>query len=453
MGEQWPPGVRRALSLLALTAYAIAFVVVGVVLYRNFVALISAWLGGVAMAVSVWWGVTRRGVRRILAVLVAVSSLALITWALLSHWTILGLLVAVGTIAIATGLARTALRGPDPNSGPAATGAGGSAALPRRPCLLINPRSGGGKAERADLAAVAAKRGLDTMVLGSDDDLASMARFAVSQGADALGMAGGDGSQAVVAEIAMEHDLPFVCIPAGTRNHFALDLGVDRDDMIGSLDAFETGWERRIDLGRVNDRLFVNNVSLGVYAMVVRSPDYRDDKLGTVARMLPALLGPDAEPFDLEFDGPTGSPDAADLILISNNVYDLDRIAGFGTRARLDAGALGIVAVAVRSPADLAELVALQTTGGVSRARGWQQWTTTSFEVRSSRPIVAAVDGEALELASPLRVAVLPGALRVRIAAAHPGRSPAAAHPRVSVNSLARLGNLAFGRRVEGVRG
>ena len=113
-------------ALAALVAYAIAFVVVGVVLYRNFVALISAWLGGVTMAVSVWWGVTRRGVRRILAVAVATGSLVLVTWALLSHWTIVGLLVAVGTLAIATGLARTALRAPGPAAG------SDDQALPRR---------------------------------------------------------------------------------------------------------------------------------------------------------------------------------------------------------------------------------------------------------------------------------------------------------------------------------
>ncbi|HZJ26568.1 MAG TPA: diacylglycerol kinase family protein [Acidimicrobiia bacterium] len=282
-------------------------------------------------------------------------------------------------------------------------------------------------------------------MLRRDDNLQELARAAISQGADVLGMAGGDGSQAMVAEFTMEHDVPFVCVPAGTRNQLALDLGIDRNDLIGSLDAFEHGRERRIDLGRVNDRVFVNNMSLGVYAAVVQSPEYRDDKLGTVARMLPELLGADYEPFDLEFEGPTGSSrDSADLILVSNNVYDLDRIAGFGTRARLDAGVLGIVAVEVRSSADLAELVALQTTGGVSRARGWRQWTATSFEVRSSEPIAAGVDGEALVLASPLRVVVLASALRVRIAPRHSRRSPAAAHPRVGVNSLIALLNIAF---------
>ena len=61
-------------------------------------------------------------------------------------------------------------------------------------------------------------------------------------------MAGGDGSQALVAQVAMEHDVAYVCIPAGTRNHLALDLGLDRDDVVGALDAFRAGTERPIDL-------------------------------------------------------------------------------------------------------------------------------------------------------------------------------------------------------------
>jgi diacylglycerol kinase family enzyme len=95
-------------------------------------------------------------------------------------------------------------------------------------------------------------------------------------------MAGGDGSLAVVATAALTHGLPFVCIPAGTRNHFALDLGVDRRDVVGALGAFADGVERRIDVGMVNGRLFLNNVSLGVYADAVRHPAYRDAKLRTL---------------------------------------------------------------------------------------------------------------------------------------------------------------------------
>ena len=124
----------------------------------------------------------------------------------------------------------------------------------RRPVLLINPRSGGGKAARAALADRARERGVEPVVLGPTDDLATLIAIAVDKGADALGMAGGDGSLATVAAAAAEHDLPFICLPAGTRNHFALDLGIVRHDLLGALDAFTAGLERRIDTARGAER-------------------------------------------------------------------------------------------------------------------------------------------------------------------------------------------------------
>ncbi len=163
---------------------------------------------------------------------------------------------------------------------------------PVHPVLFVNPRSGGGKAQRYDLVARCRARGIEPVVMKEGDDLASLAAAAVSSGADVIGMAGGDGSQAIVAAVASRHDIPYVCIPAGTRNHFALDIGVDRDDVIGALDAFHHGSERRIDLAQVNGRVFVNNASIGFYGKVVQSPEYRDAKLRTVIEMLPDLLGP-----------------------------------------------------------------------------------------------------------------------------------------------------------------
>jgi diacylglycerol kinase family enzyme len=100
--------------------------------------------------------------------------------------------------------------------------------------------------------------------------------------------------------------VPYVCVPAGTRNHFALDLGLDRGNVVGALDAFTDGVERRIDLAAVNGRPFVNNASLGLYAEVVRSPRYRGAKLRTAAAVLPDLLGPGATPLDLRHQGRTG---------------------------------------------------------------------------------------------------------------------------------------------------
>ena len=286
----------------------------------------------------------------------------------------------------------------------------------RSAVLLINPKSGGGKAVRFDLAGEAGKRGIRAVVLERGDDLLELAEQALRDGADVIGMAGGDGSQALVATVAMRHNVPHVCIPAGTRNHFALDLGLDRDDVIGALDAFTDGVERRIDLARVNEHVFVNNASLGVYAEVVQSDAYRDAKLETWTKMLPELLGPGAPPIDLEFEGPDGTElSDAPLVLVSNNPYQLTSLAGAGTRARLDTGRLGLVAARITAASDIAEFVMLETIGQAQRFHGLLEWSEVRFEVRSSSPVAVGLDGEALMLEPPLQFVSLPGALRVRL--------------------------------------
>ena len=437
-------GSRRVAALVALLVYLAAAAAVAVVLFRNLGAFVLAWVLAIVGAIAAWFMVTRRGAARLAGSIMAVLAVIGIVWVLVANDSVGGLLVCVALVVVATVFATYAL-GVHKRALAEAPTPGVRVSPPSHPVLLMNPKSGGGKAEKLDLAGEARARGIEPVLLQSGDDFQALARDAVARGADALGAAGGDGTQALIAEVAMEHDLPFVCIPAGTRNHFALDLGVDREDVVGALDGFTDGVERRVDLARVNDRLFVNNVSLGVYARIVQSDEYRDDKLGTVARMLPELLGPDCDPFDLEFDGPGGKThDSADLILVSNNVYTLEQIAGFGTRARMDEGVLGITVVEVRDARDLAELVALQTTGGVSRFRGWRQWAAPSFEVRSGEPIEVGVDGEGLLLDGPLRFSVLPGALRVRLAPHHPGYSPAAVRPAVGRSTVARLARLAF---------
>jgi diacylglycerol kinase family enzyme len=313
--------------------------------------------------------------------------------------------------------------------------------------LLINPKSGGGKATRFDLAEEARRRGVEPVVLEPGDDLLELAERAVSRGADAIGMAGGDGSQALVATVAMKHGLPHVCIPSGTRNHFALDLGLDRDDVVGALDAFTDGVERRIDLARVNDRIFVNNASLGVYALVVQSDAYRDAKLETWAEMLPELLGPDAAPIDLTFEGPDGTEYTdASLVLVSNNPYQLTGMNGTGTRPHLDTGRLGIVAVRVQSSSDVAALVTLQTIGQSQRFPGLLEWSQPEFAIRSGSPVAVGLDGEAVTLEPPLRFVSLPGALRVRLPRHAAGVSPAAAAATLSRNDLLTLFRIAAGR-------
>jgi diacylglycerol kinase family enzyme len=229
-------------------------------------------------------------------------------------------------------------------------------------------------------------------------------------------MAGGDGSQARVAAVAARHGLPFVVVPAGTRNHFALDLGLDRADVVGALDAYTDGVDLRVDLGEVNGRPFVNNASMGLYAQIVQSAEYRDAKVATAASILPDLLGPGAPPPPLRFTTPEGDDvTGAQLLLVSNNPYRLRSLRGAGTRVRLDGGVLGVVAVSVGGPVDAEALAALELAGQAERFTGWREWTTPRLVVRSEQPVPLGLDGEALTLLAPLEFVVRPGALTVRV--------------------------------------
>ncbi len=292
-----------------------------------------------------------------------------------------------------------------------------SAPRPSHPVLFYNPKSGVGKAARFHLAEEAKRRGIEAIELRLGEDLEVLVRSAVARGADGLAMAGGDGSQAVVAMVAAELDLPYACIPSGTRNHFALDLGVDRD-VVGALDAFVAGRERRVDLAEVNGQVFVNNVSLGLYADAVARPGYREAKLHTLLDTVPDAIGPGAAAPNLRWHTPD-SEESAVAILVSNNAYRLGRALGSGTRPRLDHAVLGI---AVLAPV-------LAGDGRAKPRLGMQEWTTPVFEIDADGAVPAGIDGESVQLTAPLRFRIRPGALRARIAPHHPGASPSALEP------------------------
>jgi diacylglycerol kinase family enzyme len=248
----------------------------------------------------------------------------------------------------------------------------------------------------------------------------------------------------------MQRDVAHVCVPSGTRNHFALDLGLDRDDVVGALDAFTDGVERRVDLACLNDRIFVNNASLGVYAQVVQSDAYRNAKLGTWKQMLPQMLERDPGVCVMRFEAPHSKDwcDAA-LVIVSNNPYQIRRFRGAGTRPDMDTGQLGIFAARLNSAGSAAKLVTLGTIGAHRRfGGGVLQWSSLEFEVRSEAPVPVGLDGEALVLVPPLRFVSLPGALRVRLPRQAPGVSPAAAAVPLTRRNLVSLIRIAVGKPV-----
>ena len=276
---------------------------------------------------------------------------------------------------------------------------------PQRPVLFINPASGEGTAARIGLGEKAQALGIRCVVLEPGGDLAAHVREAIAGGADAVGMAGGDGSMAIVAAAAADHGLPFVCVPAGTRNHFARDVGVARHDPIGALAAFTDGVERRIDLGEVGGRVFLNNVSIGIYGDAVQRPGYRSAKVRTLLATAEQVLGPSAAAPPLRIVDDHGREHRHPaVLLVSNNPYAVERPAVPGTRPRLDTGRLGVVVLdrPIEAP-----------------HRAARAWTAVHLDVEAGATVHAGRDGEPITLDPPLHFGSRPGALRVRVARRH----------------------------------
>lgn len=410
---------QRVLAVIALVAAGLLAVLLVVFLASNLLWLLIGIAGLALVGGGGWWLITEQMPRRAMGIVGLVAGVALVVVALLkavseSESPLLRIEVVLLLMLITVGTARGALVR-DLHASDLLSAA--KQFTPRQPVLICNPWSGGGKVAKFDLAAKASALGVEVIMLDKGLDLEELARDAVARGADCLGMAGGDGSQALVASIAIEHDLPFVLISAGTRNHFAQDLGYDKEDPAAGLIAFTEGVERRIDYATVGDRLFVNNVSLGVYATIVQQDEYRDAKVETSKQLLPEMLGRTAEPFDLQFTTDDGTQvDGAFLILVSNNPYVLKPALDASTRRVLDSGQLGVFAINTATGAEAAALLA-RTTFGLGRNDPHAiEFITPTFEVHSrSGSAFAGVDGEALELPTPLVFRSHPRGLRLLV--------------------------------------
>jgi diacylglycerol kinase family enzyme len=414
------PGSRgtRSQRWLARLSFALAgLAIVVLVVFAGLKSLAMLAVGAAAAVVSVaaaYFFLSRRGMWRWLSLAVFVlAPIAVIIVYAFRHLLWVAILSAVVWL-LAGVTARLALAGdqadwrmPEHPAQPPA----------RHPYLIMNPRSGGGKVGKFGLVRKAEALGAEVFVIGGPEpvDVAKVARAAVEGGADLLGVAGGDGTQALVAGVAAEYGIPFLVISAGTRNHFALDLGLDREDPSSCLNALSDGAELRVDLGRINGQVFVNNASFGAYAEIVETPAYRDDKLNTTLNTLPDLLQGHrgarlrVQADDIRIEAPQA-------LLVSNNPYGTGDLAGLGRRMRLDRGLLGVVGVTVSSAAQAVSLLRGRQAGRL------RVLTTKKIEITADAPrIPVGIDGESILISTPVTCTILPGALRVWVPRDRPG--------------------------------
>ncbi|MER7795622.1 diacylglycerol kinase family protein [Streptomyces sp. NPDC097640] len=436
--------MQRWSARLALATAALAVLLP--LIFAGSASLVLVLVGLVGMAVTaaaVWWVLTRRGAVRIAAAVLAVAAPATVIGFYDARNLLWVVMVSLGLWAVAVWSGRAAIR---------STGFGAipvtehQTHAPERPFLIMNPRSGGGKVARFGLKEKAEGLGARVVLLDPDHptDVAALAREAADAGADLLGVAGGDGTQALVAAVAAERGIPFLVISAGTRNHFALDLGLDREDPSTCLDALADGVELWVDLGFANEHPFVNNASFGAYAAVVQSPAYRDDKVRTTLELLPDLLTRQRGPVLMAQADGIRIP-APQALLVSNNPYRTGDPAGLGRRELLNSGRLGVLGVKVDNAAQAAGLLRGRKAAGLTVR------TAREVVVDADRPeIEVGVDGEAMVLSVPVRCRIAQGALRVRVPRTRPGVP--AVKPRMDWRRLRKLGAV-VGRTAVGGRG
>jgi diacylglycerol kinase family enzyme len=402
-----PGAPRRWLARLSLLLAVAAVALLVVFGDRHSLTMLAI---GLAVAVvslaAAFWFLATRGTRRWLALALVFLAPA----AAIAAFAVAGLLwvalVSAAVWLLAWLVARAALA-PDPADWRMPEHVPATRA--EHPFLIMNPRSGNGKVEKFGLQAKAEQLGAEVYLMSGPGtvDVAAVARDAVARGADLLGVAGGD--------VAAAAGLPFLVITAGTRNHFALDLGLDRDDPAACLDALADGVDLWVDLGRVGGTTFVNNASFGAYAEVVQSPAYRGDKVGATLQQLPDLIT-GKRGAALQVRAAQARLTDPQAVLVSNNPYGTGDIAGLGRRARLDGGTLAVVGVSVANARQAAGLIRGSRSGGLS-----VQLAPRVIVNSAAAQIPVGVDGEAILLTTPVQCEIRPKALRVRVPRDRPG--------------------------------
>ncbi|MGS2587132.1 diacylglycerol/lipid kinase family protein [Streptomyces hebeiensis] len=295
---------------------------------------------------------------------------------------------------------------------------------------MANPRSGGGKTARYGLVQRAEDMGAQVWTTSAEGDAASLARTAVEEGARVLGVAGGDGTVSVVAAVAADTDRSLVVVPAGTRNHFARDLGLDLRDPGRALGALVDGEPTRVDLGVLGSRVFVNNVSFGMYADALLAPGYREDKPRAFAAVAPDYVK-GKQWVDARVDTPWGTVEFPQVVLISNNPYHLATPRWLGRRFSLTTGQLGAIVLKrpTQAPPDLlrhlrGELRQHERGAGPAD-EGAVTWSAPGITLHGDvQYLDAGIDGEAVRLPLPVLCGIRPGALRVLLPKDRPGIPP-----------------------------
>jgi diacylglycerol kinase family enzyme/membrane-associated phospholipid phosphatase len=274
--------------------------------------------------------------------------------------------------------------------------------------VIVNPASGRGSADVAEVvrARLPAARVVE---LEGDEPLARRLED-VASACEVLGIAGGDGSIATAAEIALAYSRPLLVLPAGTLNHLTRDLRIeDADD---ALDAFAAGQTVGVDIAAIDGQLFINTAGLGAYPQMLANRERFESRLGRWPGQVLAFAKTvlDATPLDLTLDG---NSRPVWTVFIGNCRYEPSGL-GPSWRPRLDDGHLDVRLLRADLPRSRLRLAAAMLSGRLARSAAYSEMTVRELRIDSSgEPLAIARDGERSEAHAHVLIDKLPQRLEV----------------------------------------
>ena len=272
--------------------------------------------------------------------------------------------------------------------------------------------------EVSAIEAAATEAGLDVVRLGKGVDCHAIIRDQMSMGRKLFVAAGGDGTITNVIQPLVTTEAVLGVLPLGTFNHFARDLGIPLD-WREALEVVLSGTTRQVDTGRVNERYFINNLSIGLYPeLVSRREEHGRDYPKWKARIYGAISTLRKYPYvtlAIETDY-LREIIRTHVFVVSNNSYDLSRLGVEAPRNTLEEGRLSVYWLPHVSRIALARFLAHYFAGRVTTTPGFRSFRTLRLRVQSTRnQLNLGVDGEVVTMPSPLSITVVPSSLLVKV--------------------------------------
>ena len=289
-----------------------------------------------------------------------------------------------------------------------------------RGTVFFNPSSGAklpGPQKEAFEAAIR-EADLELLPLSEEIDCTQEVRNRYNRGMRLFIAAGGDGTVNAVVQSLITTDAKVGVIPLGTYNHFARDAGIPLD-WRDALSVALNGQVRQVDAARINDRFFVNNVSLGLYPELVARREARGRDYPRWKARLWAAYGT-----LLSYPHVTLNIESAHhqevirthVFMISNNSYDLSRIGIEASRNTLESGRLSVYWLPHLPRIALMKFVAHYLAGRVRHTPGFRSFNTSRLKAQSSRHhLKVGIDGEVFPVTPPLSIMSVPQSLLIKV--------------------------------------